>query len=86
MSCAGGNIYDGDSEAEVVARCGRPMQIFRADPILITEQIGNQTIQRWQHRKIYVYPGGSSGYLYYLKFENNRLMKIDMGVYGSIPK
>jgi hypothetical protein len=83
--CNKGNAYTGDSEAEVAMKCGPPMQIIRADPIKVEEKIGNKTITRWIFQYIYVYPA-SKGYFYYLKFENHKLMSIDIGYPGQIPK
>jgi hypothetical protein len=85
MLCMKGNVYTDDSEAEVMMKCGPPVQEFRMDPIEVREYRGDHVVVRVHHRKIWVYPGGS-GYVYYLKFENNRLLSIDPGPLGSIPK
>lgn len=85
LSCPRGTIYTGDSQAEVGMKCGPPIQAFSAPPVAITEQHGDQTITRWLIRTLWIYPAGSSQ-VYYLKFENNKLLSIDMGTYGEIPK
>ncbi len=85
MTCARGNVYEGDSQAEVVMRCGQPLETISAQPIWLVESGGSQGAGRWQTVQWYIYPGGS-GRVYYLKIKDNRVMSIDMGDYGTIPK
>ena len=85
MPCGRGNVYEGDSQAEVVMRCGQPFQVMSAQPIWVAESSGKQRAGRWQTMQTYIYPAGD-GRVYYLKIRDNQVISIDVGAYGSIPK
>jgi len=85
MICNGGNIYEGDSQAELAMKCGQPMQVLPMQPQWVTESRGSQASGRWEHMEVAVYPGGSGGY-YYVKIKNNLIISISSGPYGTIPK
>lgn len=85
MICYKGNVYEGDSQAQVLKRCGPPIEQYRSDPIKVEDNLGGRKITRVHHQYMYVYPG-SGGYVYYLKFENHKLISIDLGRPDEIPK
>jgi hypothetical protein len=88
MVCWGGNVYEGDSQAEVGMKCGRPLRVMRAQPRWIVESQGEyRSSGRWEIRELFIYPNaGSSFPLYYLFFTDYQLISIKSGSYGTIPK
>ncbi len=88
MICWGGNVYEGDSQAEVGMKCGNPIRVLRAQPRWIVESQGEYgSSGRWEIRELFIYPNaGSSFPLYYLFFTDYRLISIKSGSYGTIPK
>jgi hypothetical protein len=85
MPCAQGNVYGGETQAEVVMRCGQPQEVISSQPIWVEEVAGTKGAGKWYTLQWYIYPGGSSGYVYYLKIQDNKVISIDMGPYGTIP-
>lgn len=85
MNCTKGNVYEGDWQAELVMKCGPPLQVIAAQPIMTVESEGNQGSGRSMTVQWYIYPFGN-GRVYYLKIQDNRIISIDTGSYGTIPK
>jgi len=65
-------------------RCGPPFKQYQTHPIKIIEKRGDQTTEIITYIKSFLYP--RRGNVYYLKIENGKVISIDYGEFGKIPK
>ena len=94
LRCPGSTrvIYIGDTDSEVLAKCGEPSSIqrkrslrtfFYRDPV----EMGHEEYRRYLtdegvYNEVWTYNFGRTKFIYYLTFQSGELMRIESGGYG----
>ena len=96
LRCGQYIIYRGDSQSAVLRKCGNPSNIERWEkesirrdfykdiPVQSDEQLSQEPLFQREQIKVeeWEYNFGRTRFLYYLRFENGKLIKIMVGDYG----
>jgi hypothetical protein len=74
LGCSDGIVNMGDTESEVIEKCGEPTRKERSSPS------DHFTLPE---PNIWVYDFGSSSFVYYLTFTRGKVERIQTGGYGN---
>jgi hypothetical protein len=83
VRCGDALVMVGDSEPQVLAKCGAPSNRTPSERRVLTQPAPDETVETATFVETWTYDRGPSDFVQFLTFQSGRLDNIELGGYGT---